>query len=148
MDYKDVMLNLSDDSYKSFRKLSNEISYIHKESNHPPSTVESRSHKFSSDKNVFIQAARFHQEVLKRAGYNHRLSYNNSDKYNNNNNNDKNSCYNNDTKNDNNYNNNEFKFNNNDNLDNSDNNSNKDNLNNYDSNDNNSNNQIKYNSNE
>ena len=94
VDYLDVTINLSGDSYKSFHKPNSEINYIHRESNHPPSiikqlplSVESRLSKLSSDENVFIQAASVYQEALKRAGYNHKLSYNNSDKYNSNNNN-------------------------------------------------------------
>ena len=47
-----------------------------------PLSVESRISKLSFDENVFIQAASVYQEALKRAGYNHKLSYNNSDKYN------------------------------------------------------------------
>ena len=45
-------------------------------------SVESRLSKLSSDENVFIQATSVYQEASKRAGYNHKLSYNNSDKYN------------------------------------------------------------------
>ena len=72
--------------------------------------------KLSSDENLFIQAAFVYQEALKRAGYNHKLKYSNSDKYNSNNNNNQDICNINDTKNDNNYNNhNKFKFNHNDN---------------------------------
>ena len=37
-----------------------------------------------SDENVFTQAAFVYQEALKRAGYNHKLKYNNSSKYNSN----------------------------------------------------------------
>ena len=37
VDYLDVTLNLSDGSYKPFHKPNNEINYIHRESNHPPS---------------------------------------------------------------------------------------------------------------
>ena len=72
-----------------------------------------RLSKLSSDENTFIQAASVYQEALKRAGYKHKLSYNNSDKYNSNNNNNKDNCNNNTIKNDNNYNNNKFKFNHN-----------------------------------
>ena len=89
VDYLDVTLNLSDGSYKPFHKPNSEINYIHRESNHHtsiikqlPLSVESRLSKLSSDENVFIQAASVYQEALKRAGYNHKLSYNNSDKYN------------------------------------------------------------------
>ena len=91
---KNVTLNLSDGSYKPFYKPNSEINYIHRESNHPPSiikqlplSVESRLSKLSSDKIIFIQAASIYQAALKRAGYNHKLGYNNSDKYNSNNNN-------------------------------------------------------------
>ena len=94
VDYLDVTLSLSDGSYKPFHKPNNEINYIHRESNHPPSitkqlplSVESRLSKLSSDENVFIQAASVYEKALKRAGYNHKLSYNSSDKYNSNNNN-------------------------------------------------------------
>ena len=89
VDYLDVTLNLSDGSYKPFHKPNSEINYIHRESNHPPNiikqlplSVESRLSKLSSDENVFTQAASVYQEALKRAGYNHKLKYNNSDKYN------------------------------------------------------------------
>ena len=117
VDYLDVTLNLSDGLHKLFHKPNSEINYIHRESNHPPSiikqsplSVESRLSRLSSDENVFIQAASVYQEALKRAGYNHKLSYNNSDKYNSNNNNNN---YNN--INSNNNNNNNVKFNSNDN---------------------------------
>ena len=54
-----------------------------------PLSVESPLSKLSSDENLFIQAASVYQEALKRAGYNHKLIYNNSDKYSSNNNNNK-----------------------------------------------------------
>ena len=67
------------------------INYIHRESNHPPSiikqlplSVESRLSKLSSDENVFVQAASIYQEPLKRAGYNHKLNYNNKNNNDNN----------------------------------------------------------------
>ena len=93
VDYLDVTLNLSDGSYKPFHKPNSEINYIHRESNHTssiikqsPLSVESRLPKLSSDENVFIQATSVYQESLIRAGYNHKLSYNNNDEYNSNNN--------------------------------------------------------------
>ena len=123
VDYLDVTLNLSRGSYKPFHKPNSEINYIHKKSNHLPSiikqlplSVESHLSKLSSDKNVFIQAASvYHQEALKRAGYNHQLSYNNSDKCNSNNNNNNSINNNNNNNNNNNTNNNKVKFNSNDN---------------------------------
>ena len=154
VNYLDVTLNLSDGSSKPFHKPNSEINYIYRESNHPPSiikqlplSVESRLSKLSSDKNVFTQAASVYQEALKRAGYNHKLKYKNSDRYNSNNNNNQDNCNSNDTKNDNNYNNNKFKSNHDDNWYNNDDNNNKDNFDSYenkDSNDNN-NNKVEFN---
>ena len=37
--YLDVTINLNDGTYKPYTKPSNEIKYIHKESNHPPSAI-------------------------------------------------------------------------------------------------------------
>ena len=140
VDFLDVTLDLSDGSYKPFHKPNSEINYIHRESNHPPSiikqlplSVESRLSKLSSDENVFIQAASVYQEALKRAGYKHKLNYNNSDKYNsyNNKNNDNNNSNNSNSNNNNNSNNNyKVMFNSNDNRGNSNNNNNNDNDNN------------------
>ena len=156
MDNLDVTLNLLDDLYKPFQKLYSETNYIHRESNYPLSFIkqlllsfESRLSKLSSDENIFIQAASIYQEALKRNGYNHKLSYNNSDKYNSNNNNDEDNYNNNATKNDNNYNNNKFNFNLNKNCVNSDNNNNKNDFNSYENKDSNDNNgKAKFNSND
>ena len=40
IDYLDVTLNLLNTTYKAFSKPNNEINYIHKESNHPPSIIK------------------------------------------------------------------------------------------------------------
>ena len=40
VDYLDVTLNLLNNTYKPFSKPNNEINYIHKESNHPPSIIK------------------------------------------------------------------------------------------------------------
>ena len=57
VNYLDVTFNLSNSTYRPFCKPNNEISYIHKESNHPPSiikqiplSIESRLSKLSSTK--------------------------------------------------------------------------------------------------
>ena len=94
VDQLDVTLNLSDGSYKPFHKLNSEINYIHIPRENPrPNiikqlnlSVESRLSILSSDENVFTQAASVYQEAIKRAGYNHELKYNNSNKYISNNN--------------------------------------------------------------
>ena len=81
VDYLDVILNLSDGSYKPFDKPNSEINYIHRESNYPLSiikklmlSVESRLSKLSFDENVLIQAASVYQEALNRTGYDHKRS--------------------------------------------------------------------------
>ena len=88
-----------DGSYKPFHKPNSKISCIHRDSFHPPCiikqlplSIESRLSKLLSDGNVFMQTASLYQETLKRSGYNHKLSYNNSNKYNSNNNNNKDNC--------------------------------------------------------
>ena len=40
VDYLDVNFNLTDSSYRSVNKTNNEINYIHKQSNHPPSIIK------------------------------------------------------------------------------------------------------------
>ena len=60
VDYLDVTFNLTDSSYRPFNKTNNEINYIHKQSNYPPSiikqlplSVERRLSKFSSNEKIF-----------------------------------------------------------------------------------------------
>ena len=43
VNFLDVTLNLTDESYKPYRKPNNEPLYIHKESNHPPSITKHRA---------------------------------------------------------------------------------------------------------
>ena len=60
VDYLDVTFNLTDSSYCPFNRTNNEINYIHKQSNYPPSiikqlplSVERRLSKFSSNEKIF-----------------------------------------------------------------------------------------------
>ena len=39
VNYLDVTFNLNDGTYKPYKKPNNEIRYIHKDSNHPPSVI-------------------------------------------------------------------------------------------------------------
>ena len=82
MDYLDVTFNLTDSSYRPFNKTNNEINYIHKQSNHPPSIInqlplffERRLSKLSSNKKIFNDSIPTYQEAIKRLGYNHNLTY-------------------------------------------------------------------------
>ena len=82
VDYLDVTFNLTDSSYRPFNKTNNEINYIHKQSNHPPSiikqlplSVERRLSKLSSNEKIFSNSILIYQEALIKAGYNHKLTY-------------------------------------------------------------------------
>ena len=56
VNYLDAPLNLLNNTYKPFSKPNNEINYIHKESNHPPSTIK---------KNTFFDRVTFIKCFLK-----------------------------------------------------------------------------------
>ena len=82
MDDLDVTFNITDFSYHPFNKTNNEINYIHKQSNHPPSiikqlplSVERRLSKLSSNEKIFNDSIPIYQEALIKAGYNHKLIY-------------------------------------------------------------------------
>ena len=81
VDYLDVTFNLIDSSYRPFNKTNNEINYIHRQSNHPPSiikqlplSVERRLSKLSSNEKIFNDSIPNYQEALIKAGYNHKLT--------------------------------------------------------------------------
>ena len=86
VDYLDVTFNLTDSSYRPFNKTNNEINYIHKQSNHPPSVikqlplfVERRLSKLFSYEKIFNDSISTYQEALTKAGYNHKLKYQKQD---------------------------------------------------------------------
>ena len=61
VDFLDVTLNLTDSTYKPYHKPNDEICYIHKESNHPPSitkqlpiSIKTRLSKLSSNKKYLM----------------------------------------------------------------------------------------------
>ena len=63
VNYLDVTFNLNDGTYKSHTKPNNEIKYIHKNSNHPPSIIwqiplstESRLSTLSFNEKIFHEA--------------------------------------------------------------------------------------------
>ena len=71
MDYLDV----------TFNKTNNEINYIHKQLNHPPSiikqlslSVERHLSKLPSNEKIFNDSNPIYQEALIKAGYNHKLT--------------------------------------------------------------------------
>ena len=77
MDDLDVTFNITDFSYHPFNKTNNEINYIHKQSNHPPSiikqlplSVKRRLSKLSSNEKIFNESTPIYQEALIKAGCN------------------------------------------------------------------------------
>ena len=82
MDYLHVTFNLTDSSYRLFNKTNNEINYIHKQSNHPPSIIKQlplsvgrRLSKLSSNEKILNDSIPIYQEALIKAGCNHKLTY-------------------------------------------------------------------------
>ena len=82
VNYLDIELNLSKNSYQPYHKPENEIQYIHKHSNHPPSiikqlplTVQTRLSNNSSSQEIFDKAAPVYQEALRKSGYEETLKF-------------------------------------------------------------------------
>ena len=82
VDYLDVTLNLLNSTYKPFSKPNNEINYINKETNHPPSIIkqvpfsmESWLSSLSSSETIFNESTLIYQEALKRSGNDNKLKY-------------------------------------------------------------------------
>ena len=82
VDFVDVTFNFTDSSYCPFNKSNNEVNYIHKQSNHPPSiikqlplSVERWFSKLSSNEKILNDSIPIYQEALMKAGYNHKLTY-------------------------------------------------------------------------
>ena len=70
--YFDIILNLNDGSYRSYRKPNEETNYIHINSDHPPSIIkeiprsfEKRLSILSSSKNIFQGSAIYYKKCLK-----------------------------------------------------------------------------------
>ena len=82
VNYLDVTFNLNDGAYKSYIKPNNEVKYIHKDSNHPPSviwpiplSIVSSLSTLSFNGKIFHEAVPPYQKVLQISGYRHTLTY-------------------------------------------------------------------------
>ena len=82
VNYLDVTFNLTDGTYKPYRKPNDETLYVHAKSNHPPNiikevpiAIEKRLCNLSASKEIFEEAAMHYQQALAKCGYNHILSY-------------------------------------------------------------------------
>merc|ERR1711952_615410 len=93
VDFLDVHFNLNTGIFSPYAKEGEEIHYVHKDSNHPPKTVniigpgvEYRLSGNSSNQEVFQEAARPYQDALRAAGHSYVLRYDETVHNNNNNN--------------------------------------------------------------
>ena len=82
VDFLDVTLDLENDKFSPFLKPGDRPRYVNAKSNHPPAilkniplAVNRRLSNISSSKEVFENAAPLYQEELDRAGYSHKLEY-------------------------------------------------------------------------
>lgn len=82
VNFLDVTLNLSDESYRPYQKPNDTTIYINKNSNHPPNitkqlpkTINKRINDISSNKEIFENSAAHYNEALKLCGYTEKLSY-------------------------------------------------------------------------
>ena len=82
VNYLDLTFNLNDGTYKPYTKPNNEIKYIHKNSNNPPSvirqillSIESRLSTLSFNEKLFQEAVTPYQKALQNSGYRHTLIY-------------------------------------------------------------------------
>ena len=81
VDYLDGTFNLNDGTYKPYTKPNNDIKYIHKKTNHPPSvirqiplSIESRLSTLSFNEKIFQKAVPPYQKALQNSGYSHTLT--------------------------------------------------------------------------
>ena len=88
--YLNVIFNLNDGTYKSYTKPNNEIKYLHKDPNHPPTVIlqiplfiESMSSTLSYHEKIFVPILPPSQKVLQNSGYQQTFNYKVSNKDNN-----------------------------------------------------------------
>ena len=84
IDFLDVTFNLSENSYKPYKKPNNKLLYINTESNHPPEVIKhipisinKRLNQNSSNEEIFNSSKKEYEDALKQSGYkNFDLKYN------------------------------------------------------------------------
>ena len=76
MNFLDVTFNLSENSYKPFKKPNDELLYININSNRPPQMlkqipilIKNRLNQNSSNENVFNSSKRIFEDALKKSGF-------------------------------------------------------------------------------
>ena len=83
-DFLDIFFDLRAGTYRSFVKDGDLPTYVHGQSNHPPSVlkniglgVNKRLSMLNSNQQLFEQAVPVYQEALRRSKHNHQLEFNN-----------------------------------------------------------------------
>ena len=82
-DFLDIYFNLTNNSYKPFRKANNIPVYINAQSNHPktikqnlPQMISDRISKLSSTQQIYEEEIQTYKDALKNAGYSQNITYN------------------------------------------------------------------------
>ena len=82
VDFLDITLDLRTAIYKPYKKSNSNLTYIHKQSNHPPSiinnlpkSINKRLSTNSKNAQIFNEACPAYTEVLKKNGYNRNLQF-------------------------------------------------------------------------
>ena len=80
VDFLNVNLNLKEGVYKPYRKPNNEILYVSKKSNHPPTVVKNIPKSIgtmlstlSSNKEICVKASGDYMEALLKSGYDQKI---------------------------------------------------------------------------
>ena len=82
VDFLDITLDLRTEIYKPYKKPYSNLTYIHKQSNHPPSIIKNlpksinkRLSTNSKNAQIFNEACTAYTEALKKNGYNTNLQF-------------------------------------------------------------------------
>ena len=82
VNYLDVSLNLNNSNFKPYHKPDNEMLYIHKDSNQPPSilkqistSTEKRISTLSSNETIFNESKEIYKKAPYKSGYRQTLKY-------------------------------------------------------------------------
>ena len=82
VNFLDVSFNLTEESYKPYRKPNDTLLYVNKSSNHPKTvlnqitnSVNHRLNKISSNKTIFDTAKTEYEQALGNSGHNEKLAY-------------------------------------------------------------------------
>ena len=82
VNFLDITLDLTDGTYKPYRKPNDEPLYINRLSNHPPaivkqlpSSINKRINKLSCNKQTFDDSSQLYNDALRQSNFNATLTY-------------------------------------------------------------------------